>query len=457
MTKPMNLLKRIKKIIFPAAVAPADDLNPALANSIAFRVGIIEFSDNVESDSGASLARLLSSRDNLKVFYFDEPFSKSFLSLESRTLFDLIDKGQDIIDKTGADVIIWGCREGEKIRLNFQISHQYENEEKSFVSLLDSLYIPARLFNDAAAFPPALLNLIYGAAISAITPENAEIRIFRRYLLKKIIHILSQDNSAKNLSIEYMPYIMNFLGIIYLSYAYDQEDGHNFRTIHNLLDTALKHQDLITNPIHLGCIYYHIAQLYDSATIYTTRNPSGYFKGAISYYRQAQKYLSKYNYPYDYGHISYKLAGLFFNYWKQKEDLQALRDAVFQLREAEKIYTYALFPEFWANIQGKLGQMLALLGSITKSAEISEIAITAYHNQQKVVTERRSPLLWANIQESLGEIHYQLGRSTGSDSHFEEALEYFHDALFVYENNQLGSEAKKISSSIAKTRQYLAA
>lgn len=157
---------------------------------------------------------------------------------------------------------------------------------------------------------------------------------------------MTVDNSAKNLPSEYMPYIMNFLGIIYLSYAYDQENGRNFKTIYNLLNTALKHQDMITNPIHLGCIYYHIGQLYDSATIYTTRNPSGYFKGAIGYYRQAQKYLSKYNYPYDYGYISYKLSGLFFNYWKQKEDIQALRDAVFQLREAEKYIPTPCFLPF---------------------------------------------------------------------------------------------------------------
>lgn len=143
-----------------------------------------------------------------------------------------------------------------------------------------------------------------------------------------------------------MPYIMNFLGIIYLSYAFDKSDGRDFKIVKSLFDTAIKHQDLITSPIHLGCIYNHLGQLYDCATRYMDKNPAAYFKGAIEYYRLAQKYLSKYTYPYDYGYISYKLSKLFFNYWRQKEDIQALRDAVFQLREAEKSIPMRCFPNF---------------------------------------------------------------------------------------------------------------
>ena len=449
----MALFGAIKKLFQNTASRSAETVSPASAVMPRFRVKVIEFSDNVEGSSGEIIARQLATREGIEVGYFDEPFIFSFLFLECRSLFVLFDNGLRFLDKTGADVLLWGCREGSRIRLNFQVPSQYEDEELAFVSLMDSLYIPAR--PESENYPDAVINLIYGGLLSSLNAAGAQAKVYKRYLLKKIIDRLSKDNSAKTLSIEYMPYIMNFLGIIYLSYAYDQENGRNFKTIYNLLNTALKHQDMITNPIHLGCIYYHIGQLYDSATIYTTRNPSGYFKGAIGYYRQAQKYLSKYNYPYDYGYISYKLSGLFFNYWKQKEDIQALRDAVFQLREAEKIYTYALFPAFWAEIQGKLGQMLALLGNITKSTEISEIAITAYQNRQKVISEKRFPLQWGHLQESIGEIHYQLGQKGAGDSHFEEAMEYFHDALYMYENAQDTAGIKKVKNSINKCRQHL--
>lgn len=445
--------KMLKNLFTPKA--DSSNLTINTLDLIKFKIVVVEFAENVENNSGEFIARLLNSKDGLAVSYFDEPFSKTFLNLESRTLFDLIDRGQTILDKSEADVLIWGYREGDKIRLNFQTEKQYENEDCAFVSLLDSLYIPADLLTPDKPLPKAVSNLIYGAVVSSLNTFSKEKKIQKRYLLKRIINFLSKDDSAKNLSIEYMPYIMNFLGIIYLSYCFDKGQGKDFKIVRNLFETALKHQDLITNQIHLGCIYYHLGQLFDCATEYMAKQPYKYYRDAINHYRQAQKYLSKYNYPYDYGYISYKLSHLFLNYWRYKEDIQALRDAIFQLREAEKIYTYALFPEFWSNIQGELGYMLSLLGSFTKSEEISELAIASYKNQQKVVTERRSPLNWAKIQENIGEIYYRLGKNSGDTALLEEALEYFHDALYIFENANNLEEVKKISTDIAKTSQSL--
>lgn len=449
----MAFLSRIRKLIsagteHPAEVAPT-------YQAVKFKVVIIDFLDNIESSGGENIARMLSNKDGLQVSFFDEPFPKTFLNLDSRSLFDLIDRGQTILEKTGADVLVWGYRDNDRIRLNFQTDKQYENEDCAYMSLMDSLFIPAILLERIERFPSAVANLIYGAVISSLNPGSVPAKIQKRYLLKKIIDQLSKDNSAKAVSLEYMPYIMNFLGIIYLSYAYDNPDEKDFKITRRLFETAIKHQDLITSPIHLGCIYYHLGQLYDCATRYMEKRPQAYYKGAIEYYRQAQRYLSKYTYPYDYGYISYKLSHLFYNYWKQKEDLQALRDAVFQLREAEKIYTYALFPNFWAVIQGELGHMLGLLGSMTKSEDISELAVNCYRNQQKVITERRDPLTWARSQENIGEIFYRLGKNSADRGYLEEALECLHDALYIFENAGDSEETGKIMTCIARTNQAL--
>ena len=439
-------------------IIPSRTERPAVtaADLIDFKIVVVEFSDNVESNSGETITRLLNEKEGISASYYDAPFPKTFLNLESRTLFDLIDRGQALLDRTRADVLVWGYREGDKIRLNFQTEQQYENEDCAFVSLLDSLYVPAETFGSGNHLPYAVGNLIYGAVVSSLNAFSKEKKIQKRYLLKKIISQLSKDDSAKSLSIDYLPYIMNFLGIIYLSYCYDNHQEKDFKIVKNLFDTALKHQDLIKNPIHLGCIYYHLGQLYDTATQNMLRRPTSYYRDAITFYRQAQKHLSKYNYPYDYGYISYKLSLLFFNYWKQKNDIQALRDAVFQLREAEKIYTYALFPEFWAELQGRLGYLLSLLGSFTKSEEICELAIASYKNRQKVITERRDPLAWAKIQEEIGEIYYRLGKESADKDLLEEALEYFHDALYIFENSENEDEVKKLNTDIAKTSQILA-
>ena len=451
----MNFLDFIKHTFLKKKTDSSDELSPEAAQLINFKVVITEFADNVESSGAETICTALKSCNGLHITYFNEPFNKSFLNLESRSFFDLLEKGQTIIDKTGADVLVWGCREGDKIRLNFQTNLQYETASETFTSILDSLYFPADLFDISRSFPSSLTTLIYGAIISAIAASSKQHKIQKRYLLKKIIAALSSDNSAKQLSIEYLPFVMNFLGTIYLSYSYDSETDKDFKIAKNLFETALSHQDLIKNPIHLGCIYYHLGQLYDATANHITKRPSSYYKGAITNYRLAQKYLGKYTYPYDYGAISYRLSGLFYDYWKQKNELQALRDSVFNLREAEKIFTYALFPEFWAQIQGKLGYHISLLANLTHSSDIAELAIAAYKNQQKIITERKDPYAWASIQEKIGEIYFQIGRKDTDTDALEEALEYFHDALYIFENMELPDASKRINTNISRTSELL--
>lgn len=451
----MLILDFLKKAFLNPRISLTENLSEEEVLQIKFNIVIIEFSENVESSSGEILAAHLRNKPYLNISYFNEPFNKNFLNLEGRTFFDFIDKGQAILDKTKANLLLWGYRENDKIRLNFQTPFQYEINNQSFVSLLDSLYLPASLFSEEVPFPNSILNLISGIIISSLNTPDKPSEIRQRYLLKKIIHELSSDNSAKNLGLEYLPYIMNFLALIYLSYCRHLDNEKEFKIVNNLLETAIKHQDLIKKSVHLGCIYNHFGQLHDTAINILTQNPSKHFKGAISNYQRAQKYLGKYIYPYDYGIISYRLSTLLYNYWRQKEDLQALRDSVFNLREAEKIFTYNLFPEFWADIEGELGHRLNILSTLTNNNAIAELAIAAYKNRQKIITEKRDPFDWAKSQENIGNIYYRLGRDNDDKGLLEESLEYFHDALYIFENMELQDAAKRLTISISKTSDLL--
>lgn len=452
----MQLLDLLKNTFLKPRETSLDSLTEEEITLINFKVVVIEFSENVENSSGEILAAQLHTKKYFSVSYFNEPFNKTFLNLEGRTFFDFIDKGQAILDSTKADILVWGQREDDKIRLNFQTPTQYEKHNRSFLSLLDSLYLPAHLFSGETPFPPSILSLITGAIISSINTPDKPSEVRQRYLLKKIINELSSDNSAKNMGLEYIPYIMNFLALIYLSYCRHSDNEKEFKIVNNLLDTAIKHQDLIKKPVHLGCIYNHFGQLHDTAISILTHNPAKHFRGAISNYQRAQKYLGKYVYPYDYGLISYRLSGILYDYWRQKEDLQALRDSVFNLREAEKIFTYALFPEFWADIEGDLGHRLNILSTLTNNNAIADLAIAAYKNRQKIITEKRDPFDWAGIQENIGNIYYRLGRDNDDQDLLEESLEYFHDALYIFENMELSDNAKRVTISIAKASDLIA-
>lgn len=438
-------------------------LNPFKAPTAApsleglFRVTVVAFEDKCNLNCGRRFAELLSRNRLFEVNFFDEPFSKSFLNLQGRNFFDFIDRGSKILSGTQSDIVIWGYEEEGKIRLNFQVKNQYLIPNKRAFSLLDSLFIPLSFFSSPENFSDSLLMLIYGIIIAAIVPVTNDQKHHQPKILQEIIATLAADTAPKDISREFMPYIMNMLGKIYLCNAAVALTTRDIEIIAKLLQDALHSRQFMRLPIYYGCIYNNLGQLYETA--YDTENAEAgakfaMLKQAISNYQEAKKYLNR-NYPYDYGLISYHLALLYFEFWKHTADLQALRDAVAQLREAEKVYSLAQFPQSWCHIEGLLGYYLASLGSDTKSDTIMRLAIDSYKNQQKLYEQQAYPIEWAKIQEKIGQIYYTLGKQDEDENFMLEARNYYQSAIQICNDLNLKPAAAAAKKMLEKVKDYL--
>ncbi len=419
-----------------------------------FRVTVVAFEDKCNLNCGLRFAELLKRSNLFEVTFFNEPFAKSFLNLQSRNFFDFIDRGNKILASTQADILIWGYEEDGKIRLNFQVENQYVIPNSLSFSLLDSLFIPLNYLTDTQNFSESVLLLIYGIIVAAITPVTNEQKQRQPQILQELITLLSNDSSPKDISREFMPYIMNMLGKIYLQNTRTSLNDNDIKIIQNLFETALKNKQFMRLPIYYGCIYNNLGQLYELAFQQNKHNTAFYLKSAISNYQTAQKNLNR-NYPYDYGLISYHLAVLYFEYWKYTADLQALRDAVSKLREAEKVYSFTQFAVSWCKIEELLGSYLTALAMQTKSNELMQLAIEAYKNQQKIYTQNNAPEGWANIQEKIGNIFYLLGKQNDDDKLMEEARNYFNSALEIYSDLNMKNLIKDVNRSLLKIRNYI--
>lgn len=419
-----------------------------------FRVTVVAFEDKCNLNCGLRFAELLKRSNLFEVTFFNEPFAKSFLNLQSRNFFDFIDRGNKILASTQADILIWGYEEDGKIRLNFQVENQYVIPNSLSFSLLDSLFIPLNYLTDTQNFSESVLLLIYGIIVAAINPVTNEQKQRQPQILQELITLLSNDSSPKDISREFMPYIMNMLGKIYLQNTRTSLNDNDIKIIQNLFETALKNKQFMRLPIYYGCIYNNLGQLYELAFQQNKHNTAFYLKSAISNYQTAQKNLNR-NYPYDYGLISYHLAVLYFEYWKYTADLQALRDAVSKLREAEKVYSFTQFAVSWCKIEELLGSYLTALAMQTKSNELMQLAIEAYKNQQKIYTQNNAPEGWANIQEKIGNIFYLLGKQNDDDKLMEEARNYFNSALEIYSDLNMKNLIKDVNRSLLKIRNYI--
>ena len=441
----LNCLENIRRFLS----ADKKESAPAL-----FRVTVVAFEDRCNLNCGRRFADILQKNPLFDVNFFGETFPKGFLNMQGRNFFDFIDRGNQILNSTHSDILIWGYEENAKIRLNFQISDQYVIGDGLSYSLLDSLFIPLNFFTSPDNFSESLLLVICGIIIAAVPPVTNDQKNRRNRLLNDIIHLLAADTSPKEISLEFMPYIMNMLGKIYLSNVRNSLTENDIDIIRNLFDSALKNKQFMRLPIYYGCIYNNLAQLYETAYRHTQNDGSPYLREAISFYQEARKYLNK-NYPYDYGLIAYHLSLLYFDFWKYTTDLQALRDAVTQLREAEKVYSQALFPQSWCHIEGLLGYYLTSLGMTTSSNEIMLLAINSYRNQQKIYEQQVYPLEWAGIQEEIGNIYYLLGKQNNDDNFMIEARNYFNSALEVYQQLKAKDKAAETRRRLAKVRNYI--
>ncbi|MBR1904429.1 MAG: hypothetical protein IJ824_04555, partial [Alphaproteobacteria bacterium] len=274
------------------------------------------------------------------------------------------------------------------------------------------------------------------------------------YILAELLSLLSNDSSPKDISREFMPYIMNMLGKIYLCSSAENLSSKDIKIIQNLFAQALDNRQYMRLPVYYGCIYNNIGQLFETAYFENKADSYDFLKKAIAGYQDAHKFLNR-NYPYDYGLISYHLALLHFELWKHSLDLQALRDAVARLREAEKVYSLAQFPQSWCHIEGLLGYYLTSLGLSTKSAVIMQLAIDCYKNQQKIYEQYSYPAEWADIQEKIGKIYYLLGKQDDDEKLMLEAKNYYTSAIDIYHNLNMKAAANEAKKQLGKVLDYI--
>ena len=414
------------------------------------KIVVVEFAEYGNYEFGRKFSHLLEKNPNFNVHYFDEPFDKTFLNLQGRNFFDMIDAGNTLLQKLNADVVIWGYQENEYIRLNFQTANAYSDWDHVSCSILESFFVAAEYFEHIHFFPEVLENLITGLIASAISEQRIDLRHLKQKLLKSVINQFNTGHPGDNNDIMFSPYVMNAAGLIYLTYAQRDLTKKTFDSIKELFNNALAYKNQIMQNVHIGCIYKNIAQLYETALKLELDGYWQLFHEAITNYRTAQKYLDHYNYPYDFALISFKLSQLYFQYWKFSNDTQALRNAVHFLHEAEKTYTQISFPELWSKIEGYLGFYLSLLGLFSKNDDISLLAIRSYKNKQQVYRKELYPVMWAKIQENIANVYYNIGKNGHNRQAYAEAINYYQSALKVYENKKMHNEITIVNNSLDK-------
>ncbi len=370
---------------------------------------------------------------------------ENFLNLNNKNFFDFWDSGLKILKQHQADVLIRIYQEKNSIRLNFQTDQMYQTNEPPFFSLLESLYLPISYFTQNN-LPPQISNLIAATLIAL----NLKKDFSYQAPLEKLINILSKNKIPEGIEQNFIPHLLVFLSLNYISAKSDHFGKKDVKLILNLTSFAYKNLKNEYDSLAEGALLTTLGQTYQCAALNPKADSFSLIERAIESYKKALKHFSRYIFPYDYGRLSLVLSALYFQFFQLSEDSQTLRDSVFYLREAEKIFTSAGFPELWAKIEHNLGTYLSLLSARSNNIEIAQLAIQNFKNEQYIFTKQTNPEKWADIEIQIANIYYYLGKKISNKRFLETAINHYSYAYEIFDLLKQNKRTIEIETYIQK-------
>ena len=294
------------------------------------------------------------------------------------------------------------------------------------------MYVPAEAFNDEQSFPSALLDLLTGTIVSAVnrpTPNLKSIKISSQ----KIIRRISQIDSVKPLGLDYMPYLLNQLGLIYMSAAADNRSVDNFKTIGNLFETALKYQNKFCSPPTSAAFTF----ISDSST--TVRRfiwpviPELIFAPPSAIIIRHRNISANIPIPTTTVIFATRNFPAFITITGNKP--KTCRLCAIRFTSFANANGYSLRRNFRV-LELYSGQP-RLSSSQPRPSDQERRHLPAGRQRlsqpAKIITENRQPLLWAQIQEKIAEVYYLEGKTAANREALQEALACYHDARYIFE------------------------
>ena len=396
------------------------------------------------------IQKALSANVLFDVCFETESWSENFLNLDNKNFFDFLDSGLKMLKIHHADVLMRLYLHKNGVRINFQTSTQYVKYQPLWTSLLNSLYLPLSYFESQNL--PLEMSFLIQSILMAI---NAHKHPMYQECLEHLIDILSKNKMPAGMDAKFLPYMFNFLALVYIGAHRNGFQKNDVSLIQKLLHLAFKNLSLAQDQILEGGLYATLGQMYEAALSGAKADSYLLLQRALESYKKAQKYFNRYVFVYDYGRLSVVISKLYRKIFALTDDNQALRDCIAHLREAEKIFTFASNPIAFDEIKSDLAKSLAVLSTKSNSEEIALMAVSSYKDLQTLYTKENMPYPFALLEAQIADIYYHLGKHTASRKHLDAALKYYDSALDVFENLKMKNKVQELETYMLKAAEEI--
>ena len=305
-----------------------------------------------------SLESLLG-RDLIHILHYPEVLSISEISERGQALIDAEATGKKWLDKTGADLLVWGevAKADAVLRLRILVTEGEASKSKGY-SLTETLELPADFGEEL------------GAALEAII----------------VASVTAAYDSGR--------YVVDIL-----------------KPAHVRLRSITQNLPATFTPASRGTILH--AQAVTAEKLGAQQGDNSILMEAVAAYRDALQEWPRERVPLRWATTQNNLGNALSTLGERENGTERLEQAVAAYRDALQEWTRERVPLQWAMTQNNLGTSLSKLGERENGTERLEEAVTTYRDALQEWTREQVPLDWARTQNNLGNALSKLGEREG--------------------------------------------
>ena len=433
----------------------ADEADDALYGIEPLRILISPLAGDTLGLAARHIQDRLSGRLGVSIAIADRPLTAPGADYNQALFVSMaVDLGRRWLKREGADLLIWGESVATSLneaswRLRFLSRATPLHPHSASLSALERLEVPA-LFGDAMG------NLVFGAALAAVSVETsdgirARAALFRP-VLKAAIHCVEGDFDG---TVAQCATAQACYGALLLL------EGARTGDLKMLQRAVAVYQGALilgadAFPEHeRAMIGTHIADALSVISDLTGR--ANLSDRTVAYYRAALGMVRKEVFADDFAALKVRLGLALHALAQTNGETTHLKEAADAFSAATSIWTITESPERWADVQNSLGGLLITMGRLTRQLSLFDKAVAVFVKIANARSRTKAPLVWATTLANIGAALKEKGVAAHSAECLKQAAEAFEQAAEVFTELDLDSNVKVVETQRDHVLQMIAA
>lgn len=422
----MALMGTLRRLVGGSRAAGPSEETTVRAVAGPVRVVIAQFDGD---DSGAVQGTLhgrLSARSSVQVAVL--PRRLTTAADPMKRIEDATRLGRGLLEKAGAEVLVWGEVGGGLLRLRFVTNPAATDYGSGAAIATEHLDLPTYPSDEQADVAELIL-------LAAARPADDDIRKARADQLRTAQTAALRLINRGGLPETCLPPLKGWLANLELHPSLRNEGMTDVEIAASHYRAALTAGPEVLGEPMIAALRAHLGAAV--AALGSDRRDLAAMDEAALLVRAAGAVITRESLPEEYAALQALLGWILQRQGTLANRTGYLREAVAAYQLACSVWTRATNPTRWAETQVNIGRLLTTLGEFTHTQEFLDQAVTVFRQVAALYTREKAPVFWGNLQNNIGSALFAKSKRTNSPADLTAAAFAYKEACAVFEEKQI--------------------